>query len=103
MPETLRVIVELAARAVDVMLVMFITCPLAVQLIPEERELVAESEGLKVQAPLAIVTFVGKVMTTAAPVPKGLFILRTNEYMVIARTRVEVGFTEALKRILGDT
>ena len=103
MPEILRVIVELAAKAVDVMLVTFITCPLAVQLIPEERELVAESEGLKVQVPIAIVTFVGKVMTTPAPVPKGLFILRTKEYVVVLRTRVEVGVTEALKRMFGET
>jgi hypothetical protein len=73
-PEILRVIVELAAIGVDVILVTFITCPLALQFIAEERELVAESVAFKPQAPLAIVTLVGKFMTTAAPVPKGLLI-----------------------------
>jgi len=74
MPEILRVIVELAPIGVDVIFVTFITCPLALQLIPEESELVAESVALKLQAPLVMVTFVGKVMITAAPVPKELLI-----------------------------
>ena len=80
MPDMLRVIVVLAASTVNEILVTLIIWPVAIQPIADESELVADKAALKlnVQFPLGIVTLVGKVITTAAPIPSGLLVCMTK-------------------------
>ena len=46
---------------------------------PDESELVDDNDALILQLPPDIVTLVGRVITTAAPIPNGLFVCITKE------------------------
>ena len=67
------------ATIVLVMLEIFRVWPETKQPIDEDSELGEDRLALTLHAPLAIVTFVGRVIMTAAPIPNGLAVCIMNE------------------------